>query len=221
MDDIELRTGMIEICRRMCAEGLAPGRSGNLSCRVASGFLVTPSALEYERMGPADLVEMDLDGRVLSGRLRPSSEWRIHRDLLRARPRAGSVLHCHAPHATSLACLGLDIPAFHYMVAVAGGDTIPCAPYATFGTQALSDHVLRTMGSCNACLMANHGMVAVAADAAGALALAREVETLAGQYWRTLAAGRPVLLSGEEMDRVRARFDEYRSQPPGDDDAVL
>lgn len=221
MGDSELRAAMVEVCRWMSADGLTPGRSGNLSCRTGAGFLVTPSALDYDRLQASDLVEMDLDGNIISGRLRPSSEWRIHRDLLRARSKDGAVLHCHAPHATTLACLHLEIPAFHYMIAVAGGDSIRCAPYATFGTQELSEHVLAAMVDRNACLMANHGMVVAAPDAGTALALAREVEVLAGQYWRALAIGRPALLSGGEMGRVRSRFTAYRSQPAEDDDAVL
>jgi L-fuculose-phosphate aldolase len=174
--------------------------------------------MAYEAMKPEDIVFMTADGSVPPGQPKPSSEWRFHRDILGARPEIGAVVHTHANFATSLACLGRDIPAFHYMVAVAGGDSIRCAPYATFGTQALSDHALRALEDRRACLLANHGMIALGDSLEKALALAVEVETLAAQYWRALQLGDPILLSADEMQRVLEKFKSYgvQSEPsPG------
>ena len=204
-----LRRALVETCRQMNACGLNQGRSGNLSARVAGGLLVTPSGLAYAEMTLDDIVFMKMDGSVPGGQRRPSSEWRFHRDILAARPEVGAVLHSHAMFATTLACLGKDIPAFHYMVAVAGGDSIRCAPYATFGTQALSDRALRALSDRKACLLANHGMIALGASVGDAFDLAIEVETLAAQYWRALQVGAPNILSGEEMAVVLKKFETY------------
>ena len=151
---------------------------------------------------------MTLDGEA-RGSLLPSSEWRFHRDIYVARADAHAIVHTHAPFATSLACLHRGIPPFHYMVAVAGGNDIRCAPYATFGTQELSDHALAALAGRDACLLANHGMIALGASLAKALALAVEVETLAEMYWRALQIGEPVLLSDAEMDVVLEKFRTY------------
>ncbi|MBM3517273.1 MAG: class II aldolase [Alphaproteobacteria bacterium] len=206
--DQALRAEIIATCRQMNALGINQGTAGNVSARTATGFLITPSGVAYERMRPGDLVAMAFDGTA-TGRLKPSSEWRIHRDILAHRAEAGAVIHTHASHCTALACLRRGIPAFHYMVAVAGGSDIRCARYATFGTQALSDAALTALAARRACLLANHGMVCLGADLAAALALALEVETLATQYWRALQIGRPKLLSEHEMRRVLRCFRRY------------
>lgn len=151
---------------------------------------------------------MDLEGGW-RGPLKPSSEWRIHRDLYRARPEVAAVVHAHSPHAVSLACLRKPIPAFHYMVAAAGGRDIPCAGYATFGTEALSQNVLAALAGRRACLMANHGQVAIGHGLEEALRLAEIVEELSAQYWRACLMGEPVLLSEAEMEEVLARFADY------------
>jgi len=203
-----LRRQIIATCLRMNALGINQGRSGNVSARAADGFLITPSGLAYERMRPSDIVAMTFDGGIL-GRGQPSSEWRFHRDILAHRAEVGAVVHTHAMFATTLACLGLAIPAFHYMIAVAGGDSIRCAPYATFGTQELSDAALTALDGRKACMLANHGMIALGADLNGALDLAVEVETLAAQYWRALQIGKPKLLSKREMRRVLNKFAGY------------
>lgn len=208
MTQRQLREAMVATCRRMNGLGINQGCSGNLSQRVDDGFLVTPSGLPYDEMSPEDIVAMRFDGSW-DGRLKPSSEWRIHRDILAARPEIGAVLHTHAMFATTLACLGRTIPAFHYMVAVAGGVDIRCAPYATFGTQELSSHALRALEDRRACLLANHGMIALGTDLKGALALAVEVETLAAQYWRALQIGKPHLLDEAEMAVVLEKFKTY------------
>lgn len=211
MRESELREVLVDTARAMNRSGLNRGTSGNLSVRVPSGMLITPSAVPYEAMAPTDLIRMDLDGDVLEGVGRPSTEWRLHAGVLRARPEVQSVLHAHPEFCTTLACLRREIPAVHYMVAVAGGTAIPCAPYATFGTPELADAVVETLAHGTACLLANHGMVALGSSPGAALELAEEVEALAAVYWRALQAGEPVILSDAEMAEVRDAFEDYRS----------
>ena len=189
--------------------GINQGTSGNVSARAGDGFLITPTALPYAETEPADLVLVGLDGTARGPR-RPSSEWRFHRDIYAARPDDGAVVHTHANYATTLACLRMPIPRFHYMVAVAGGDDIRCAPYATYGTQELSDHAIAALEDRKACLLANHGMIACGADLDAALALAVEVETLARQYWQVLQVGKPKLLTRKQMVEVLEKFADYR-----------
>ncbi len=206
-DEAALRREMVETCRRMNAAGLNQGTSGNLSVRHGDGLLITPTSLPYDRMEPEEIVGMGFDGRVV-GAGRPSSEWRFHRDILAARGEIGSVLHCHSVYATTLACHHKSIPAFHYMIAVAGGTTIRCAPYATFGTQALSDHALAALEDRLACLLGQHGQIALGATMQAALAVAVEVETLARLYVQAQAFGEPPVLSDAEMARV---FEQMRT----------
>ena len=191
----------------MNGTGLNQGTSGNLSVRIEEGILVTPSSLPYEQMEVGDLVALDLSGQPLKEKQRrPSSEWRLHADVLSCRPEAMAVLHCHPIHATALACHDRGIPAFHYMVAVAGGDEIRCAPYATFGTKELSDNVVNALAQRNACLLARHGMVTLGKDLESALRVAVEVETLARMYLQALQLGEPPLLSMQQMQAVHAQF---------------
>ena len=211
----ELREAVIATAREMNALGINRGKSGNVSARCRDGnyhgFLITPSGMPYASIRAADIVAMPVAGRgdAARGARRPSSEWRFHRDIYRARSDAEAIVHTHAPFATSLACLQRGIPAFHYMVAVAGGDDIRCAPYATFGTQALSDRAVAALEGRRACLLANHGMIAIGASLGAALALAVEVETLAEMYWRARQLGEPLLLSAAEMKVVVAKFGSY------------
>jgi L-fuculose-phosphate aldolase len=218
MSDADLRHVIIEAARGMNRGGLNRGRSGNVSARVPGGMLITPSAMAYEELSPAHLVPLDLDGGRLApgdrpgdrpGALRPSTEWRLHAAIYAARPDAGAILHAHPPFATTVACLRRHIPPFHYMVAVAGGDTIRCAPYATFGSPELAAHAVAALDGRRACLLANHGMVALAASPDRALELAAEVEGLAEQYWRALAVGEPVLLTAAEMKDALSAFRDY------------
>jgi len=206
------RRSILDACRQMNALGINQGRSGNIGLRVKGGLLVTPTGMAYDDMMPADIVFMKMDGAVPPGQRAPSSEWRFHAGILVARPDVGAVVHAHAMFATTLACLRMDIPAFHYMVAMAGGDSIRCAPYATFGSAALADHALAALDGRKACLLANHGMIAVGETLARALALAVEVETLAAQYWRALQIGKPAILSKKEMKTVVAKFSTYGRQ---------
>ena len=212
LEHAALRRDIIATARRMNALGINQGKSGNLSHRIPDGFLVTPTGMDYDTLKPADIVAMGFDGSHRGPRL-PSSEWRFHRDILSARPGASAIVHTHAMFATTLACLGREIPAFHYMVAVAGGDSIRCAPYATFGTEELSRHAVRALEGRKACLLANHGMIAIGDTLKAALALAVEVETLAAMYWRALQVGEPNLLDAAEMARVLEKFRTYGQQP--------
>jgi L-fuculose-phosphate aldolase len=174
-------------------------------------MLITPSATPYEAIEPGDLIRLGLDGQVLEGAGKPSTEWRIHAALYAARADAQCVLHAHPEFCTTLACLRKEIPAVHYMVAVAGGDSIRCAPYATFGTPALADGVLEALEDRTACLMANHGLVVLGSSPGDALDRAIEVEALAAVYWRALLAGEPVILSEAEMADVMAAFRGYQT----------
>ncbi|QRO02342.1 class II aldolase/adducin family protein [Archangium violaceum] len=203
---------MIATARKMNTSGLNQGTSGNLSQRVEDGFLVTPTGMDYDSMVPEDIVLMRFDGGH-EGRRKPSSEWRFHWDILAARPEVGAVLHAHSMFCTTLACLHRGIPSFHYMVAAAGGVDIRCAPYATFGTEELSRHAVTALEGRKACLLANHGMLALGRDLAGAFKLAVEVETLAAMYWRALQVGEPVILDSTEMAVVLEKFKTYGQQP--------
>jgi L-fuculose-phosphate aldolase len=205
----QLRKALIATACATNSLGLNQGTAGNVSARTPEGFLITPSGLPFDQLVPEHVVEMDLEGQVASDQIEPSSEWRFHRDILVNRPEVGAVLHAHSPYATALACAHREIPAFHYMVAVAGGKTIPCAPYAAFGTQALSDNVLAALENRHACLLANHGMVAVGPSLEEALRLTKEVEELARQYHLSLQIGGPVILSDEAMTIVLERFKTY------------
>jgi L-fuculose-phosphate aldolase len=210
MNHTSLRWAVLEAARGMNARGLNRGRSGNVSARVPEGMLLTPSALPYESLEPAGLVIVGLDGAVVeAGAGPPSTEWHLHAAILEGRPDVGAVLHAHPIHATALACLHREIPAFHYMVALAGGDAIRCAPYATFGTPELAAHALAALEGRRACLLANHGIVTVGESPAEALELAVEVETLASQYLAALQVAPPVLLTPEQMAEVHDRFGDY------------
>lgn len=202
------REKLLQVSKRLVESGLNKGTSGNASVRVQDGLLITPTGLEVEAMTPRDMVWMDGEGRA-HGERQPSSEWRFHRDILQARPEINAVLHAHSVFATTLACLQREIPPFHYMIAVTGSDRIRCAPYALFGSQALSDHALTALQDSRACLLANHGMIALGEDLDRALAVAVEVENLCEMYWRALQLGEPRLLSEREMAKVFERFKGY------------
>ena len=212
MKYLQRRKALIQTGLKMNQVGINQGTAGNLSVRVPDGMLITPSGIPYESLQPVDIVLMGMDGVVLGEQRAPSSEWRFHRDILKSRADVGAIVHAHSMFCTTLACLRRGIPAFHYMVAVAGGDSIRCAPYATFGTQALSDHALEALRGRRACLLANHGMIATGVDLERTLALAIEVETLAAQYWRALQIGEPVLLSDQQMAEVLRKFEHYGRQ---------
>lgn len=212
-DSIELRRAVIDTARAMNESGINVNKAGNVSVRCTRGrhpgLLITPTGLGYANLQPADLVFLRLADGVATGGREPSSEWRFHLDIHRARPELAAIVHTHSPSATALACHGRGIPPFHYMVAAAGGTDIRCAPYATFGTQELSDHALAALTGRKACLLAHHGVIACEASLPLALALAIEVEHLARMYLAALALGEPPRLPDEEMARVLARFERY------------
>jgi L-fuculose-phosphate aldolase len=195
-------------CLDMNRLGINQGTSGNISVRVPEGFLLTPSGISHDEMKPGDIVLMRPDASHV-GKRKPSSEWRFHHALMASRPAAGAVVHTHSMFATTLSCLGLDIPALHYMIAAAGGNTIRCAPYATYGTQEIANNAVKALKGRNACLLANHGMIVVGPTLKRAMWLAVEVETLAAQYWRALQIGKPNILSKAEIDRVIDKFRTY------------
>ena len=212
---LQLRDELIATARRMSELGLAPGTTGNVSVRSARGFVVTPSGMAYDQLRGDDAVAIDLDGTIRPGQRAPSTEWRLHRDILAARPDAQAIVHTHSLFCTTLSCLRRSLPAIHYTVVLANSDEIPCADYATFGSSELAASVVRALGRGHACLMANHGMVALGDTLPRALRLAAEIETLAAQYWHAAQLGQPYVLDGEELGRVRARFAEYGQPKPG------
>jgi len=213
LSHLKQRKAVIAAAQKLSPLGINHGTSGNVGVRAGKGLLVTPTGLSYDALTPGQIVWMDLDGQW-SGDWAPSSEWRFHCDILRARPDLSAVVHTHACHATALACHGEGIPAFHYMVAAAGGADIRCAPYATFGTEELSANAVAALEGRRACLLANHGLIACGDSLDKALALAVEVEALAAMYLQALQVGPPVLLDAAEMTRVLEKFATYGQQPP-------
>ena len=211
---LKRRQALMEAARGAEALGLNSGTSGNVSVRVPDGLLITPSGVAGDALTAADMVFIDLDGNAAGARA-PSTEWPFHLGILTARPEIDAVIHTHSDYATALACLGRAIPAFHYMVAAAGGADIRCAAYATMGSQALSAGAIAALEGRRACLLANHGVIALGADPAAALDLARQVEVLARQYCLALGAGTPSILSDAEMRNVLEKFAAYgrRAKP--------
>jgi L-fuculose-phosphate aldolase len=203
------RAEVVATAQAMHRVGLCVGTSGNVSVRSPAGVWITPTGIPYEAMVTADIVEVALDGRVVAGARLPSSEWPLHTAIYRARPEAAAIVHTHSLEATALACTRRGIPAFHYIVARFGGNDIRCATYATYGTPELAENAVAALEGRAACLLANHGVVALGADLRQALALAIEVETLAAQYARALALGGPTLLTDEEMAQARTRLAAY------------
>lgn len=209
MTEDQLRARMAEVMKAMDVRGLNRGTSGNVSARCGDAMLVTPSGVPPERLTGDQMVLVQPDGSTPQGGLRPSSEWRMHQQILNRRPDAHAVVHCHSRHATILACAGREIPSVHYMVAVGGGSSVPVAPYATFGSVELAEAVVETLDGRAAALMANHGQIVVARNLDAALAIAEEIEEQAAVYWGTLAIGGPKLLGEDEMNLILQRFRSY------------
>jgi len=206
--DQTLREQVVTYGLKLTPSGLSQGTSGNLSVRHGDGFLITPSGTPYEEITPDGVVQVAMDGSHAQG-LRPSSEWRFHRDIYAARPDIHAIVHAHPPYSTALSMCRMEIPAAHYMIAVSGGDSIRCAAYYTYGSQALSDAVMRAMEGRLACLMANHGMIATGPTLEQAMWRAVEVETLARQYTLALQIGKPVLLTDTEVAQALEKFGNY------------
>lgn len=209
MTEDEARQQLVDAMRTLDARGLNRGTSGNLSVRFGSGMFVTPSGVTPDRLKPELMVFVDGDGSVAEGAARPSSEWRMHMGLYQRRADANAVVHCHARHSTILACARMEIPPLHYMVAVSGGASVPVAPYATFGSGELAEGVADTLDGRLACLMANHGLIALGPSLATAMAIAEEIEEQAAVYCGTLAIGGPKLLDPAEMARIIGAFQRY------------
>ena len=207
----DLRKAVIKTCLAMNREGINQGTSGNVSVRTDEGFLITASGIPYKKMKLAHVVEMDLDGGYRGDYL-PSTEWRMHMDIFKARPEAQAIVHVHSTHATALACLRKEIPAFHYMIGIAGGASLRVSDYAEFGTQGLSDTMLKAMEGRTGCLLANHGQICFGNSLEQALWRAGEIEALSHQYWAALLAGKPVILGEQEMSTVLNRFGTYGKQ---------
>ncbi|MBR6000859.1 MAG: class II aldolase/adducin family protein [Oxalobacter sp.] len=204
----EQRELLIETSRRLVLNGINRGTSGNASLRCHNGFFITPSGIEPNNMSVNDICLMDWDGNLLEGQ-RPSSEWRMHRDVYMARPDIQAVIHTHSTFATTVSCLEEDVPPFHYMIAITGNNTIPCAPYALFGTQELSDVAVSTLDKGYACLLAHHGMLVSGTSLDHALAVTTEAEALCEQYWRLRLTGKVITLNDEQMDAVHDKFKAY------------
>lgn len=221
---MKLAIDIIATAQAMNAKGLGSGTAGNVSARTQSGMLITPSGCPYDQLTPDDIVAMDFDTTwFATNGLRPSSEWRVHLDILRTRPDVNAIVHTHSPHASAIAAHGRGIGAFHYMVAVAGGHDIRCAPYATFGSQELSDLAIIALQGRSACLLAHHGVIATGVDLPSALTLAIEVEDLARQYLAARVLGEPPELSQAEMDEVLIKMAQigYGSSPSSEPDAQV
>ncbi len=212
MNSSKIRKHIIETAIAFNTSGLSVGTSGNLSARTSQGYLITPTGIPYHQLKEADIVEMDLQGNVVHGDLKPSSEWHFHQDIYLAREEINAIVHVHSDYATGIACTRQDIPAFHYMVARAGGDSIRCAEYATFGTDALSQNAVKALQGRNACLLANHGMIALGESIDSAYKLAEEIENIAKQYCISKQLGEVVLLDSDEMKINLEKFKTYGKQ---------
>ncbi|WP_297609135.1 class II aldolase/adducin family protein [uncultured Sutterella sp.] len=212
-EELALRRAVIETARELNSRGINVNKSGNISARFRDGFLITPTGIPYETLLPEDIVFIDFESGGFQGRRLPSSEWEMHAEVYLARPDAGAVAHCHSAYATALACQNMPIPAFHYMVAAAGGDSIDVVPYETFGTHALAVRAAESLRKKNACLLEHHGSLALGKTLAKAIQLLAEVENLARQYCIVRSLGEPRLIPADEMARVVQKFKTYGRQP--------
>jgi L-fuculose-phosphate aldolase len=203
-----LRDSAVAAVRRLDALGMNRGSTGNVSLRHEQGMLITPTGMGADDLRAQDMVWRGWDG-TLRGQWQPSSEWHFHQAIYLARPDLNAIVHTHSVHAAALACLRRSLPSFHYMVAVAGGDDVPCVPYHLFGTEALSSAVAAAFAERDACLMANHGLVAAGATLARAMKVLQEIESLCEVYLKALAVGEPGLLTRAQMDEVIEKFKGY------------
>ena len=212
--DVKSREEIIKFAQKLNSTNLSPLRSGNISLKAQNnneeGFLITPSGKKYDSLKADDIVFVSLKGNYDEKGLQPSSEWRFHKDIYLKKPDAKAIVHAHSPHATAVSAHGKDIPAFHYMVALAGGDNIKCAKYATFGTQELSNNIIDALKNRKACLMSNHGQVAFGDNLESAFELAEELENICHQYINTIKLGDPKILSSSEMDVILEKVKNYK-----------
>ena len=216
MKNLDKRNKIIEFSLKLNSTNLSPLRSGNISLRSeengTDGYLITPSGKKYETLKPEDIVFMGLNEEVENNNLtnKPSSEWRFHRDIYVNKQVAQAIVHAHSPHATAVSSHGKAIPPFHYMIALAGGEDIKCAEYATFGTDELSRNIIEALENRSACLMSNHGQVAFGKNLDQAFELAQEIENICHQYTIALKLGKPKILSFEEMKKVLEKAKDYK-----------
>ena len=203
---------VIKYAKMLNVKNLSALRSGNISVRYKNGFLITPSGIKYSQLKSEDVVFVSLDGKFDDLKQRPSSEWRIHKDIYVNKKEANAVVHAHSTHATAVSAHGKSIPAFHYMVALAGGDDIKCAEYATFGTEELSKNILDALDKRKACLMSNHGQVVFDTNLEKAFELAEEIENICHQYINALKIGIPKILSNNEMKKVLEKVKDYKKE---------
>lgn len=217
--ELALRTELIEACRAMNGLGINKGTAGNISVRFGKGFLISPTGIPYDKLTPDHVVHMDWDAQY-EGEVRPSSEWRFHRDILKAREDLNAVVHTHSTNATSVSILNKDIPAVHYAIAAAGGPTIRCAPYEIFGSQELADRIIVALEGRRACLLAHHGVIAAHVSIGRALSLAVSVEELATHYLNCLPMGEPPILSDAQIAEVVEKFKTYGQQSAATEKAL-
>ena len=216
MKNLDQRNQIIEYSLKLNSTNLSPLRSGNISLRGKEddkeGYLITPSGKKYETLKPDDIIFMGLneDAENISSAIKPSSEWRFHRDIYVNKNDAQAIVHAHSPHATAVSSHRKPIPPFHYMIALAGGEDIKCAEYATFGTEELSNNVIKALEKRSACLMSNHGQVAFGKNLDDAFELAQEIENICHQYTIALKLGNPKILSFEEMKKVLSKAKNYK-----------
>ena len=201
---------IIKYAKMLNTENLSALRSGNISVRYNDGFLITPSGVKYSSLKNDDIVFVSLDGKFNENKRKPSSEWRFHKDIYKYKDEANAIVHTHSTHATAFSTHGKSIPAFHYMVALAGGNDIKCADYATFGTEELSQNIMKALQDRKACLMSNHGQVAFEKSLDKAFELAQEIENICQQYVNALKIGNPKILSIDEMDKILVRIRNYK-----------
>ena len=202
------RLEIVKFGKKLLDKGLVTGTGGNLSLREGNLVAVSPSAVEYDAMIPEDVVVTDMSGKVVEGCLTPSSETHLHLAVYGSRPDIFSVVHTHSPYACVMACLGWEIPVFHYLVAVAGRK-VPVAPYALFGTEELASGAVRAMGGGNAVLLSNHGLIAAGGTLPAAFRVAETVEFVSMVYSHVRSLGEPKLLSENEIDAVFEAFGKY------------
>ena len=210
MNELSIRKKIIKFSKLLNKTNLSPLRSGNISVRYKNGFLITPSGMKYENLKPKDIVFVNIKGEFKKKKNKPSSEWRFHQDIYKNKKESNAVVHCHSKNALVLSCIRKKIPAFHYMVAVAGGIDIRCAKYATYGTSQLSKNIIIALKQRSACLIENHGQVSFSNNLENAFELAQEVEHLAEQYLECLRIGKPKILPISEMNKVLAKVKNYK-----------
>ena len=201
---------LIKYAKMLNTENLSALRSGNISVRYKNGFLITPSGVKYLSLKIDDIVFVSLEGKFENNKQKPSSEWRIHKDIYNIKKEANAIVHAHSTNATAVSTHGKPVPAFHYMVALAGGNNIKCADYATFGTKELSDNIIKALENRKACLMSNHGQVAFDESLDKAFELAQEIENICHQYINALKIGNPMILSDEEMSKILKQINNYK-----------